>query len=214
MIRRLLRRGSAAGVVVAAAMTLLLPQSASALTYYSEGFETGGVTWVRTLAQSVDCTRAHTGYCSQKHAPTSFGTYEEATAAVVVPFTARYTTVEFWFYNSSTGGNWDSAVKVYLNDGSFAEYITTEGINNGVSVLSSTGSGHRSFGSWSAGTWNRATLVFDDLTNTVSASLNGGPTTSISFSSGATGISTLGNYVVGWNSYGSSIWYDDFSVSA
>ncbi|HEX8002041.1 MAG TPA: hypothetical protein VF519_05035 [Mycobacteriales bacterium] len=212
MIRRLIGRGGAAGVALAAATALLLPQSAWALTLYSEGFEAGALTWSRSGAQTVDCTVAHTGYCSLKNEPTTTGTYEHATGTVAVPLTNRFTAVEFWFSNASTGGDWDSAFTVTLDCGSI-EYNTTEGINNGVSLHSSHGSSQWGFASWSANTWHRGTLVFDSLTKTVSASLNGGSTVSTSYCSTATRISAVGTYVVGWSGYGSTIWYDDVSIT-
>ena len=206
MARRRFRR--AWGTVTATTMllTTLAAGTAGAATV-GDDFEPGSPTVFGGTGATRDCTRAQGGSCSVKLDPPCCSTYVPATSPVNLALQGA-TTVSFYLYGESTGGNVDSDVHIVLDNGHRVLLHPTAGVNNSVSLLSANGQ-HNVFSSWSAGVWTLMTLRFDPATSRVTATVNGRSFT-VSYPA-ATRIDRIEWYGVRWGS-GTPIRYDTLRV--
>lgn len=175
-----------------------------------DDFEPGSATVLSGSAASRDCTRAQAGSCSLKLDPPCCSSYIPGISPVNLPIDGA-TTLSFYFYGESNGGNVDSDVHVVLDSGHHVVLHTTAGVNNQVSLLSA--SGHNVFSSWNAGIWTLMSLRFDPLTSRVTATVNGRSFT-VAYTpkaSGATSITQVAWYGVRWGS-GTPLRYDSLRV--
>lgn len=211
-----LRRSGArlAVTAIVSALSLASAQHAHAVTTYTEDFEFG-TTWTTTGGVGVDCTTANTGLCSLKVDPTCCSVYQTGSASLPVTSTTPIVPsakVSFAFRGDDLFGDVDSGFTVKLDAGS-VHLALTEGIfpNNGV-ALYGTGPG-KPVGAWgSAGVWYTATLTFDGINHTVTATVPGVGSATAGISASATKITGLEAVGVRWSTYGWPLRYDTVKV--
>lgn len=110
--------------------------------------------------------------------------------------------ISFNFKGSSLFGDTDSQVNVAFTNGGWLTLGITEGIgnNNGLTLITSSGS-HVNFGSWpAADTWFEAKITLNLVAGTAVATAAGATSNVLGFPTGHTGVSNVEFYSVQWNS--------------
>jgi hypothetical protein len=204
-----------------ASLPVLLGGTAHAATAFSEGWENGTAGWTVTgSSASQQCfgtsPAPRGGACVLRVAPTS-SAYVVAAADVSVDI-ANGAVVSYYFAADQLSGDTDAYAKVFFDSGSVT-VVMTDGVapNNGVRLLSSTGSETGAFDQWpDALAWNGFRLEVDPGADTARLTIDTGSTPTggtVSIPGSASRITRIELMANRWSASGGAVHLDDVTIT-